>query len=109
MGEKKLLKPYYYCFQIKILSKDILNGTKAKIDVKAVRDFQSRSKDDYFREGAMGEAIDIMKFQHTHFALYVPAERLNNVFNLHIALVYPNSTSTEIESALVSLRVSDLI
>lgn len=85
------------------MSKDILNGTNAKIDVDAIKDFTSRSNKQMTRAGEIAELIDMMKLEHSIFSKYVAPERLNGIFNLFFALAYPNSTSEEIESALVSM------
>lgn len=107
IGQKILLELYHYLFQINLIWEEILNKTNAKIDVEAVRDYQSRSyKHIYMRNNPeeMVKALDISKMLQSLLSKDVPAERSNNAFNLFFALGYPNATSEEIESALVSIR-----
>lgn len=65
--KKKILDLYHQFFQIRTLSKDILNETNAKIDVKTVRDFQSRSNNKGYMDSAdaIAESIDILKLQQS--------------------------------------------
>lgn len=67
LGQKKILDLYHQFFQIRTLSKDILNETNAKIDVKTVRDFQSRSNNKGYMDSAdtIAESIDILKLQQS--------------------------------------------
>lgn len=102
-GTNAFRTQFHYCLQITALSKDILNGTNAKIGVDAVKDFTSRSNKGMTRAGEIAELIDMVKLEHSIISKYVAPERLNGVFNLFFALAYTNSTSAEIESALVSM------
>lgn len=76
-----------------------------KIDVKTVRDFQFLSYDGH--EGWMvPKMIDTYKSYRSIISKHVPAERSNGIFNLLFAFVYPNTTSQEVESALVNICIS---
>lgn len=94
----------HYLFQIKTLSKDVPNEKNAKIDVQAMRDYQSHLYDSLTEGWMVAKAIDTLKLQQSFLSKYVPAERLNGWFNLYFALSYPNATTGEIDSALVNMR-----
>lgn len=75
----------------------------AKIDENIVRDYHNRTYDRTNGGWAVARAIDGLKVEHSILSKYVPTERLDGVYNLFFAIIYPNATSEEIESALVTI------
>lgn len=88
-----------YLFQIEWL---FLNERNSTIDMNQVKDLYSTS--DFHKNASnsnMAKEIDDLKIFQSIFSKHFPPERYNGIINLLYIFRYKNSTSEEIENALV--------
>ena len=84
------------------LTKDILRTSNGKINVNNVRIWQAG-----IPEEKVPRFLDILKRYETNLLKILPLERCDRVVKLFHAILIPNSTSEEIESALVNALYSE--
>lgn len=90
-----------YLFQFKELPHRIPKEKNTKIDVESMREYYTR-RFGHTDKWLIAKLIDGLKALQTKLSMDIPSERLNGIMNLIFLVEYPNATTEEIESNLVT-------
>lgn len=105
----RTLSSFEHFFQVEIFTKEVVKSDEnSKITVQNVKDYLHVLKEQFAqRERKQQAAIDAVKTLESTLSTKLPADRYNGLINLLQVFINPDSTSAEIENALVNYILND--